>query len=60
MNKEEIKSSLQKIVDLKKQLLTIRIKISSGEVHLAKEVKKIKKDIAKTFTNINRKENKQN
>lgn len=58
MNKEEIKTNLLKIVELKKQLLTIRIKVSSGEVHLAKEIKKIKKEIAKTFTNINRKENK--
>jgi ribosomal protein L29 len=54
MSKEEIKE----VVGLKKRLLSLRIKKSSGEVQDTSVFKKTRKDIARLFTKINKKEGK--
>lgn len=53
MNKEEINSVLSEISDIKKELLMMRIKASSGESVAVKEFSKKKKTIARLFTKIN-------
>jgi ribosomal protein L29 len=55
MNIEEKKSVLAKVSDLKKDLLMMRIKLSSGEPVSAKEKIAKKKEIARLFTKVNMK-----
>jgi ribosomal protein L29 len=54
MNKEEKKD----ILNLKKKLLSLRVKKSSGEVQDTSVFKKTRKDIARLFTKTNKKEGK--
>jgi len=53
MKKEEKQSFLTHIANLKKELLMMRIKASSGESVIAKNYKSKKKEIARLFTKIN-------
>jgi|GEM_PF-1198933 len=53
MKKEEKQSFLTDIANLKKELLMMRIKASSGESVIAKNYKSKKKEIARLFTKIN-------
>ncbi|MDX2083304.1 MAG: 50S ribosomal protein L29 [Rickettsiales bacterium] len=53
MKKEQNNSVLLDIANLKKELLMIRIKASSGEAVIAKDYKNKKKEIARLFTKIN-------
>jgi ribosomal protein L29 len=53
MEKKDNKSALVNIADLKKELLMMRIKASSGETIVAKDYKNKKKEIARIFTKIN-------
>jgi ribosomal protein L29 len=55
MKKEETKSALASIANLKKELLMIRIKASSGEAVAAKDCKNKRKEIARLFTKLNAK-----
>jgi len=55
MKKEDNKSALANIADLKKDLLMMRIKASSGETIVAKDYKNKKKEVARLFTKINNK-----
>ncbi len=55
MKKEEKKSKLAEIANLKKDLLMLRIKASSGEAVLIRDFKNKKKEIARIFTAINNK-----
>lgn len=51
--KKEIQSSLLDIANLKKELLMMRVKASSGESVIAKDFKIKKREIARLFTKIN-------
>jgi ribosomal protein L29 len=53
MKKEEKKSALANISGLKKELLMMRVKASSGETIIAKDYKNKKKEVARLFTQIN-------
>jgi len=53
MKKDEQKSALANIATLKKELLMMRIKASSGEVVPAKDYKNKRKEIARLFTKLN-------
>jgi ribosomal protein L29 len=53
MNENEKKSTLLSISNLKKELLLIRIKASSGESISIKSYKEKKKEVARLFTKIN-------
>lgn len=53
MKKEEKKSALVNISGLKKELLMMRVKASSGETIIAKDYKNKKKEVARLFTQIN-------
>ena len=53
MKKEEKSSALAEIATIKKDLMMMRIKSSSGELVVAKEYKNKKKAIARLFTKIN-------
>lgn len=55
MKKEENKSTLANIASLKKELLMMRIKASSGETIVAKDYKNKRKEVARLFTQINKK-----
>lgn len=55
MKKEEKQSALVDIATLKKELLMMRIKASSGELTVIKDYKGKKKAIARLFTKINNK-----
>ena len=55
MKKEEKNSKLAEIANLKKDLLMLRIKASSGEAVLIRDFKNKKKEIARIFTAINNK-----
>ena len=54
MKKEEKASALTKIVELKKELTTLRIKTSSGESVPNNKAKLLRKEIARIYTKINR------
>jgi ribosomal protein L29 len=56
MKKEE-KLMLVNIATLKKELLIMRIKMSSGESVVLKDYKFKKKEVARLFTDINNKKN---
>ncbi len=53
MKKDEKQSILVEIANLKKELLMMRIKGSSGESIVAKEYRNKRKEIARLFTKIN-------
>ncbi len=53
MKKEEKQSALVDIANLKKELLMMRIKASSGESIVAKDYRNKRKEIARIFTKIN-------
>ncbi len=53
MKKEEKKSVLASIASLKKELLMLRVKASSGETTSVKDRKNKKKEIARLFTKLN-------
>lgn len=55
MKQEEQKSILANIATLKKELLMMRIKVSSGETVITKDCKNKKKEVARLFTKINNK-----
>ena len=55
MTNLDTKSIFAEIQNLKKDLLSMRIKSSSGDVISVKEYKKKKKEIARLFTKINAK-----
>jgi ribosomal protein L29 len=55
MKKEDKKSALANIAELKKELLMLRVKASSGETIVAKDYKNKKKEVARLFTKINNK-----
>lgn len=53
MKKEEKQSALIEISNLKKELLMMRIKASSGEAVVAKDYRNKRKEVARLFTKIN-------
>ena len=53
MKKDDKKSDLANIASLKKELLMMRIKTSSGEPVPAKDYKNKRKEIARLFTKLN-------
>lgn len=53
MKKEEKKSTLADISALKKELLLMRVKASSGEAVVTKDYKSKRKEVARLFTKIN-------
>jgi len=55
MKSEEKKSVLALISDLKKELMMMRIKASSGENIVIKDYRQKKKEVARLFTKINNK-----
>ncbi len=55
MKPEEKKSALADIAKLKKEVLLMRIKSSSGDVISLKDYRNKKKNIAKLYTKINKK-----
>ena len=57
MKKEEKHSLLSEVSNIKKELMMLRIKASSGETIAVKDFKIKKKSIARLFTKINGKEN---
>lgn len=52
-NKEEKKSILSDVANLKKELMMMRIKASSGDAIALKEYRTKKKDIARLLTKYN-------
>jgi len=56
MKVEEKKTILTDINSRKKQLLMMRIKMSSGNLVPIKEIKETKKEIARLFTKLNNKD----
>jgi len=50
---EDKKSLLQDISSKKKSLFMMRIKRSSGDFEASKNIKKIKKEVARLFTKFN-------
>ncbi len=55
MKKEEKNTILANISNLKKELMLMRVKASSGEVVAVKELKIKRKEIARLFTKLNNK-----
>lgn len=55
MKKDEKNSILANIANLKKELLMMRVKVSSGESISVKDYKNKKKEVARLFTKINNK-----
>ena len=53
MTKDDKKSALATVASLKKELLMMRIKASSGEVIVAKDYKSKRKEVARLFTKLN-------
>lgn len=53
MKKDEQKSALANIASLKKELLVMRIKVSSGETLPMKDYKNKRKEVARLFTKLN-------
>lgn len=53
MQQEEKKSALANIATLKKELMMMRIKSSSGEAIAAKDYKNKRKEVARLFTKLN-------
>jgi ribosomal protein L29 len=53
MTKDDKKSGLATIASLKKELLMMRIKASSGETIVAKDYKHKRKEVARLFTKLN-------
>lgn len=55
MKKEEKNAALNNISNLKKDLMLMRVKASSGEAVAVKDYKLKRKEIARLFTQINNK-----
>ena len=55
MKKEDAKKILADISNLKKELVLMKIKASSGETVPAKDYKNKKKEVARLFTQLNAK-----
>lgn len=55
MKGEENKSILAQISDLKKELMVMRVKASSGESIVIKDYRQKRKEVARLFTKINNK-----
>lgn len=55
MTQQDKKLILRDIYNLKSNLLTIRIKKSSGDLSESGKIKKIKKEVARAFTKLNKK-----
>lgn len=55
MKSEEKKSVLVSISELKKELMMMRVKASSGESIVIKDYREKKKEVARLFTKINNK-----
>ncbi len=55
MKKEEKKSTLAEIANLKRELLLMRVKASAGEAIVTKDYKNKRKEVARLFTKINNK-----
>jgi len=55
MKKKENRPTLVDIANLKKDLLMMRIKSSSGESIVAKDYKAKRKEVARLFTQLNNK-----
>jgi ribosomal protein L29 len=55
MKSDEKKSILAQISDLKKELMMMRVKASSGESIVIKDYRQKKKEVARLFTQINNK-----
>jgi ribosomal protein L29 len=55
MKKEDLQTFLLTITDIKKNLLIMRMKESSGEKIDTKDYKNKKKEVARLFTKINNK-----
>ena len=53
MKKDERRSILVNIASLKKELMTMRVKSSSGEAISDKDLKNKKKEVARLFTKLN-------
>lgn len=53
MKNEERKSVLVDVANLKKELLMMRVKASSGDSVVVKDYKNKKKEIARLFTKLN-------
>ena len=53
MTIEEIKSLREEISSKKRELMMMRVKLSAGESVELKEMKKLKKDVARLFTKLN-------
>ncbi len=58
MKKEERNSILVNISNLKKELMLMRVKASSGDSVVIKDYKSKKKEIARLFTKVNDTQNK--
>ncbi len=57
MKAEEVKSIMEEISSKKRELLIMKVKLSAGESIMLKEMRKIKKDVARLFTKLNNKKN---
>ena len=55
MATEDKKSSLAQIASLKKELMLMRVKASAGETIVINDYRKKRKEVAKLFTQINKK-----
>ena len=53
MKIEEKKTISEEISIKKRELLIMKIKLSAGELVMLKEMRKLKKDIARLFTKLN-------
>lgn len=53
MSAESKRELLDKILELKKKLVSLRFKKSSGELTNTSEIGKVKKEIARLFTKLN-------
>jgi ribosomal protein L29 len=53
MKLEEKNSIIEEIYTKKRDLLVMRIKLSAGESVMLKEMRQLKKDIARLFTKLN-------
>ena len=53
MSTEDRKSLLEKILELKKKLFSLKFKKSSGDLRNTSEIKKTKKEVARLFTKLN-------
>jgi ribosomal protein L29 len=55
MKAEDKKSIMEEISSKKRELLIMKVKLSAGESIMLKEMRTIKKDVARLFTKLNNK-----